>query len=50
MAHLWTILEPERRVKGQNLVAISLFQADDYTANTIDGVEDLITNLTDESY
>lgn len=30
MAHLWTILVPEAyRVKGQDLVAISFFQADD---------------------
>lgn len=51
MAHLWTILVPKAyRVKGQDLVAISFFQADDHTADTIDGVEDLITNRTEMNH
>ena len=51
MAHLWTILVPEPyRVKGQDFVAISFFQADDHTADTIDGVKDSLTNLTEVNH
>lgn len=43
MAHLWTILVPEAyRAKGKDLVAISLFQADDAFEDRVDGVEDVI--------
>ena len=48
MAHLWTILVPEAyRAKGKDLVAISLFQADDSFEDRVDGIEDMITNLTE---
>lgn len=48
MAHLFTILVPEPyRVKSQELIAISLFQADDHVEDTVDGVEELINNLTE---
>lgn len=48
MAHLWTILVPEAyRIKGKDLVAISLFQADDHVEDRVDGVEDMIANLTE---
>jgi len=51
MAHLWTILVPEAyRVKGKDLVAISLFQADDHVEDRVDGVEDMIANLTEVNH
>ena len=51
MAHLWTILVPEAyRVKEKDLMAISLFQADDHVEDTVDGVEDMITNLTEVNH
>lgn len=51
MAHLWTILVPETyRVKGKDLVAISLFQADDAFEDRVDGVEDMINNLTEVNH
>ncbi|NOQ72989.1 MAG: hypothetical protein GQ574_13350 [Crocinitomix sp.] len=43
MAHIWTFLVPEEyRVKGENYIAISLFQADDHVADEVKGVEDTI--------
>ena len=48
MAHLWTILVPEAyRVKGQDFVAISFFQANDPFEDRIDGVEDTINNMSE---
>ena len=35
------------RVKGKDLVAISFFQADDAFEDRVNGVEDMITNLTE---
>lgn len=43
MAHLFIILVPQQyRVKGDDFVAISLFQADDHVALEVEGVEDAI--------
>ncbi len=43
MAHIWTFLVPEEyRVKEENYVAISLFQADDHVAKKVKGVLSVI--------
>ena len=45
MAHIWTFLVPEEyRVKGENYVAISLFQADDHVADAVEGVSNVIND------
>lgn len=45
MAHIWTFLVPEGyRVKGENYIAISLFQADDHVADRIEGVREAISD------
>ena len=45
MAHIWTFLVPEEyRVKGENYVAISLFQADDHVADKVEGVLNMIND------
>ena len=43
MAHVFTVLVPsEYRTKGEDLVAIALFQADDHVADVVEGVADTI--------
>lgn len=45
MAHIWTFLVPqEYRVKGENYIAISLFQADDHVADKVEGVLQVIND------
>ena len=43
MAHVFTLRVPaEYRTKSEELIAISLFQADDHAADTVDGVAETI--------
>lgn len=45
MAHIWTFAVPEEyRVKGEEYVAISLFQADDHVAQKVENVAKVIND------